>query len=422
MHHHTPSSRLTRIAAFAALAWASATNASDLVVAWKFDFAPGPFVSGFTKVHPDTLYGKEQRFGFEPGAKVVGLTRSVTADAPFHFSVALPEGNYAVTVTLGDAAGVSATTVKAELRRLMLENVTTEAGKFVTRTFVVNIRTPKLSVGDDVRLKDREKKDEWRAWDEKLTLEFNGSRPCVSAIEIAPAHVPTVFLLGDSTVCDQPHEPYASWGQMLPRFFTPGVAIANHAESGEALKSSLAARRLAKVLDAMRPSDYLIVQYGHNDMKSVTAEAYKADLSRFVAGTRKVFGTIVLVTPVNRRTFQGGTVTNSLKDFPDAVRALAKEQSVPLIDLHAMSKTLYEALGPEKSGLLFKTGDGTHHNNYGAYELAKCVVEGIRQNKLDLARFLADDVTPFDPTKPDPIDGFKLPASPQRAAAPPDGK
>src|SRR4029079_16703514 len=100
-------------------------------------------------------------------------------------------------------------------------------------------------------------------------------------------------------------------------------------------------------------------------------------------------------------TFQGTTVTNSLKDFPDAVRALAKAEDVPLIDLHAASKTLYEALAPEKSGTLFKPGDGTHHNGYGAYELAKCVVEGIRTAVPDLAKHLAADVKPFDPARPD---------------------
>jgi lysophospholipase L1-like esterase len=304
----------------------------------------------------------------------------------------------------------------------MVEKLVTEKGKSETRAFTVNVRSPKISRGGEVKLKDREKKDEWWAWDDKLTLEFNGSKPCVCAIEIARADVPTVYVLGDSTVCDQPREPFASWGQMLPRFFTPGVAIANHAESGESLRSSLGAHRLDKVLETMRTGDYLLIQYGHNDMKAVTAEAYKADLKRFVSEARKKGGTVVLITPVNRRTFQGGTLTNSLKDFPDAVRALAREETVALIDLHAMSKTLYESLGPEKSGALFKAGDGTHHNNYGAYELAKCVVEGIRQNKLDLVKFLAADGKPFDPAHPDPIEAFAVPASPLRTTVTPEGK
>ncbi len=387
----------------------------------KFVFGTGKVAAGVTLVPPDAAYSAARGYGFEPGAKVVALEKGCTSDKPFYFSVAVPEGNYTVTLTLGDAGGASDTTVKAELRRLMLAGVATEKGKAETRTFTVNVRTPKFT-GGEVKLKDREKKDEWRAWDDKLTLEFNGPRPCVSAVEVAPTDVPTVYLLGDSTVCDQPHEPYASWGQMFPRFFKPGVAVSNQAQSGESLRSSLGAKRLDKVLDTMRKGDYLLIQFGHNDMKSVTADAYKADLKRFVMDARKKDGTVVLVTPVNRRSFKGDVVTNSLKDFPDAVRDLAKEETVPLIDLHAMSKTLYEALGPEKSGALFKTGDGTHHNNYGAYQLAKCVVEGVRASKLDLAKLIADDAKPFDPAKPDPVAEFKLPASPQTATAPPDGK
>ena len=83
-----------------------------------------------------------------------------------------------------------------------------------------------------------------------------------------------------------------------------------------------------------------------------------------------------------------------------------------------MSKALYKALGADL-GRAFQ--DGTHHNNYGSYELARCVVEGIKSNRLGLAKFIADDVTPFDPAHPDPIDGFQVPASPQGTTLKPEG-
>src|SRR5207237_9119949 len=125
------------------------------------------------------------------------------------FSVKVPEGNYRVTVTLGDAAGESTTTVKAELRRLMLENVKTAAGQHQSQMFIVNVRRPEIAGVGEVRLKDREKTAEGWAWDEKLTLEFSGVRPCVCGVEVARADdVPTIYLLGDSTECDQPGEPY----------------------------------------------------------------------------------------------------------------------------------------------------------------------------------------------------------------------
>jgi lysophospholipase L1-like esterase len=286
-----------------------------------------------------------------------------TSDKPFFFSVALPEGNYNVTVTLGDVKGESTTTVKAELRRLLLEKVQTEAGKFETRTFTVNIRTPKIASGGEVRLKDREKTSEMLAWDEKLTLEFNNTRPCLCALEITRVEdAVAVYILGDSTVCDQPREPWNSWGQMLPRFFTSGVAVANHAESGESLRSSLGAQRLQKVLSTMTKGDYLFIQFGHNDMKErgegVGAfTTYKADLKRFVAEARKHGGIPVLVTPMHRKSLDSsGKVTNTLGDYPEAARQVAKEEKVPLIDLHAMSKSLYEALGTQHVGKAFQDG------------------------------------------------------------------
>jgi lysophospholipase L1-like esterase len=405
--------------------------AEEKRLSFQFQFGPGKVAPGYVQVLPDMAFSKERGFGFEPGAKVTGVDRGgtdalrghfCTSEQPFSFSVAVPEGNYRVSLTLGDAAGPSTTTVKTELRRLMLERVTTAVGQFTTRTFVVNVRTPRIPGGGEVRLKDREKSTERWAWDEKLTLEFNDARPCVCAVEVSPADdVPTVYLLGDSTVCDQPREPFASWGQMLPRFFGPGVAVANHAESGESLRSSLAAKRLDKVLGGMKAGDYLFLQYGHNDMKSVTAADYKADMGRFMAEAKKKGGRVVLVTPMHRRTFQGDKVSNSLKDFPDAVRELAKEEGLPLIDLHALSQRLYEALGPEQWALLFKAGDGTHHSNYGSYQLARCVVEGIKQNQRELAKYLADNVTAFDPARPDPFNHFRLPASPVSTSEKPDG-
>jgi lysophospholipase L1-like esterase len=404
---------------------------------FKFDFGPGKVKQGYTQVLETTIYSKERGYGFEPGSTVMCVDRGgkdalrgdfCTSDKPFFFSVALSEGNYNVTVTFGDPKDATVNTVKAELRRLMLEKVQTTPGKFQTRTFTVNIRTPQIATGGEVKLKDREKTTEIWAWDEKLTLEFNNTRPTVNAIEITPAlNLPTLYLLGDSTVCDQPLEPYNSWGQMLTRFFKPGLAVSNQAESGESLRSSLGTRRLDKVLSTMKPGDYLFIQYGHNDEKEKGANVgafttYKADLKHFIEEARRRGGTPVLSTPVQRRTFDAdGKVTNSHGDYPEAVRQAAKELNVPLIDLNAMSKLFYEALGPEKSKLAFKEGDGTHHNNYGSYELAKCIVEGIKANKLGLVKYLAADVPAFDPNHPDALESFNVPASPVSTSIKPLG-
>jgi lysophospholipase L1-like esterase len=392
---------------------------------YRFEF--GASKAGDAAVLPTTIYSKERGYGFEPGGVVAGAKGGATGDKPFFFSVALPEGNYNVAVTFGAAKEATTATVKAELRRLMLEKVEVAPGKFETRMFTVNVRAPQIAGGGVVKLKDREKTIEDWAWDEKLTLEFNGESPTVSAIEVTRADVPTVFLLGDSTVCDQPREPYSSWGQMLTRFFGPGVAVANHAESGESLRSSLGARRLDKVLSLIKPGDYLFIQYGHNDQKEKgegvgAFTTYKADLKTFVVEARKRGATPALVTSVNRRNFnEQGKGYSTLGDYPEAVRQVAKEENVALIDLNVMSKTFYEALGPQRSAMAFKEGDGTHHNNYGAYELARCVVEGIRANNLGVAKFLAKDATAFDPGRPDSPENFKIPASPMLSEVKPPG-
>jgi len=97
---------------------------------------------------------------------------------------------------------------------------------------------------------------------------------------------------------------------------------------------------------------------------------------------------------------------------------VAREEGVALIDLNAASVKLYRALG---ANLDRAFQDGTHHNNYGSYELARCVVEGIKENKLALAKNLAADTATFDPTRPDALADFHIPASPMRNSVKPDG-
>jgi lysophospholipase L1-like esterase len=353
---------------------------------------------------------------------------SCSSDKPFFFSVPVPEGNYRVTVVLGGPQA-SVTTVRAEGRRLMLEKIALEPNGSVTRTFDTNVRCPEIN-GDAnrlVKLKPRELGI--LDWDHKLTLEFNGDHPSVRSISIEPIHnEPTVYLAGDSTVVDQYFEPWAAWGQMLPRFFGPGIVIANHAESGETTRSFVGEHRLEKIMSIIRPGDYLFIQFTHNDMKpgAVPLDLYRQLLTDYIAQARSKGATPVLVTSMNRRTFDStGHITNSFGQYPDTMRAVAAEQHVALIDLNAMSKTLFEALGPEESKKAFMhypanaypnqteaINDDTHFNSYGAYELARCVVRGIREANLPLVKFLDPTVPNFDPAHPDPLGTFSLPPTP----------
>ena len=390
-------------------------------------YACGPANRMFATLSPTSRF-TDTTAGFDllPSPTVEG--KSCTSDKPFFFSVPIPEGSYRITVVLGGPQA-AVTTVRAEGRRLMLEKIPTPANASVTKIFDTNVRYPEIS-GDPnnlVKLKPREQGI--LNWDHKLTLEFNGDHPSVRSIDIQPIpNEPVLYLAGDSTVVDQYYEPWAAWGQMLPRFFLPGIVVANHAESGETTRAFIGEHRLAKIMTTMKPGDYLFIQFAHNDMKpgAVSLEDYKKLLTDYIAQTRAKGATPVLVTPMNRRTFDdAGKITNSFGPYPDAVREVAAEQKVALIDLNAMSKTLFEAMGPEgtlKAFMHYPAGsfpgqtaaiaDDTHFNSYGAYELARCIVQGIREADLPLTKFLDPTIPDFNPAHPDPQPTFNLPFTP----------
>jgi lysophospholipase L1-like esterase len=428
---------------FSAVSQAKVENALQ-----KFDFGPAKVRKGWTQVTATTLYSAEKGFGLTPSGEMIPGKADrkaafkggfVCSKKPFYFAVDLPEGHYLVSLKFGGAPQGSSTTLKAESRRLMLENVKTGKGEIVQRTIAVDVRTPRINATEQIRLKERELK--YLNWDNKLTLEFTGEYPCVSTIEIQRADdLPTIFLAGNSTVTDQENEPWASWGQMFPRFLKPEVVVANFAESGESLRSFKGEKRLKKLLSLMKPGDYLFIEFAHNDQKPGGSHVeafttYKDELKYFIAEARKKGGKPVLVTSMHRRRFdENGQIINTLENYPEAMRQTAAEEKVPLIDLNAMSKLFYEAMGPENSKRAFvhypantypgqekALADDTHFNPYGAYELAKCIVQSIRQNNLELAKYLIDGLPAFDPAHPDPVKEFHWYESPSVNLVKPDG-
>jgi DNA sulfur modification protein DndE len=220
-----------------------------------------------------------------------------------------------------------------------------------------------------------------------------------------------LFLIGDSTMADKPpaDNPERGWGQLLPVFFGDGVAIRNHAVNGRSTKSFLDEGRWDAVLTNLRAGDWVFIQFGHNDEKqedparyAAPHDAYRKNLTRFVNETRSKGAHPVLLTPVMRRRFdKDGKFFDSHGEYPDVVRVLAKELNVPLIDLHKSTQSLIERRGAEGSKKLFLwitpgqykslpegRQDDTHFSEYGAREVAALAVAGIRELKLDLARFL----------------------------------
>lgn len=365
-------------------------------------------------------YTREPGHGFEPGAP------RNAAGQPSFFSVDLPEGNYRVTATLGGAEA-SDTTIKAELRRLMLDGVKLPAGRTETRSFIVNVRTPDIAAAPGieagrVQLKEREIASEAWAWDRRLTLEIGGPQPALRRLAIEPVDVPTVFLLGDSTVADQSAEPYASWGQMLTALFKPTVAVANHAESGETYRDSLARRRLDKILSVLRPGDTVLLQFGHNDQKqqkdgSGNAQTYQAELRTHAERILARGGVPVVLSSMERRNFDGaGKLRPSLLEYAAAARTVARDMNLAFIDLNAMSQQFYAALGPARSQAAHPLNNGrldnTHHNNYGAAQLARLVALGLRQAGVPVAAELRDDLGAIEPGRPPAPEQYHVAASP----------
>jgi lysophospholipase L1-like esterase len=401
----------------------------------RYSFTPVE-LHGYTAVSPAESYNPDRGYGFDLGSKVFldakagGAGGCVTGvdGKPFFFSAAVPPGIYHVTVTLGNPFAAATTTIKSETRRLQVESLHTAARGVETVDFLVHIRTPELpesAGGGKVKLKQRESDPvlyvRWDPkkpndlvpfteldWDEKLTLAFTGDHPAIETLDIqAVPHPTTVYLIGDSTMTDQMMEPWAAWGQMFPRFFQPTVCIANYAECGETTASFIGEKRWAKVMSEIQPGDYVFMQFGIND-QMMPVERFANYFNTFIDDTRAKGATPVLVTSQNlKRLDAEGHAVQTLRNFPDAMKKVAEEKHAALIDLNGMSMKFYEALGPDNLGKAFT--DGTHHSDYGAYELAKCVVQGVVDSGLPLAKTVVAGWKPFDPAHPDPLANFSLP-------------
>ncbi|WP_329260193.1 rhamnogalacturonan acetylesterase [Streptomyces sp. NBC_01478] len=303
-----------------------------------------------------------------------------------HFDV--PPGTYDVTVRLGGESAAS-TAVTGETRRSLLPETATAAGQTVTRGFTVNVRTPEGEpTGPDGT--------------PGLDLALGGTAPALADIRVTPA-LPhgrmrsrggtpiarQIILIGDSTVCDQPGDPYSGWGQQLPQFLKKGVSVANYADSGESTVTYLENPLLwGTVQPLIHPGDLVLVQLAHND-KTTDEATYRANLETLVGGIRDMGGRPVLVTPIVRRWFNAdGTLNNGTAllvnglgvDLPGVVRSVAAAEGVTLIDLTAQTKALVESLGVEGSKAIYlynEKKDNTHTSAQGATVYAGLVRDAL---------------------------------------------
>ncbi|GAB3837534.1 rhamnogalacturonan acetylesterase [Hymenobacter jeollabukensis] len=223
----------------------------------------------------------------------------------------------------------------------------------------------------------------------------------------APAPAPIrVYLVGDSTMAQKEVKTYpeTGWGTPFAVFFDETVTVDNRAQNGRSTKTFLTENRWQAVAEALKPGDYVFIQFGHNDevptKKSYTTETeFQQNLLRFVTETRAKKATPVLITPVARRKFDAaGKVEDTHAAYAELVRKVARANQVPLIDLSQSSMALLQQFGVENSKLLFNQltpgehpnypdgrDDNTHFSELGARRMAELVLADVRTLKLELA-------------------------------------
>ncbi len=224
----------------------------------------------------------------------------------------------------------------------------------------------------------------------------------------------TIFMIGDSTMANKPVKdahPERGWGQILPVYFKEVIRIDNHAMNGRSSKSFIDEGRWAVVRERLKPGDYVIIQFAHNDQKendparfTEPFRAYRQNLERFVDEARSRQGLPILATPLVRRRFDPqGNFYDLHGDYPKAVRQVAAERNVPLLDLHKKSEELLKQFGPEASKKLYlwiRPGefarlpagleDDTHFSACGASRVCDLAVEEVMIRIPALAQWLRD--------------------------------
>lgn len=236
-----------------------------------------------------------------------------------------------------------------------------------------------------------------------------------------------IFMIGDSTMANKDvsgGKLERGWGMMLKNFFTDNVIVNNHALNGRSSKSFIAEGHWQKVVEQIRPGDYVFIQFGHNDEKADTLRhtdpgtSFDDNLRRFVNETRLKGGIPVLFNSVVRRTFadsktavedddkrdnssnylaEGDTLVDTHGAYLLSPRNVAVELDVPFVDANKITHDLEEGLGPDGSKKLhmwYRPGeveylpdgrqDNTHYNVYGAYIVAGLLAEAVADEVPEL--------------------------------------
>lgn len=210
-----------------------------------------------------------------------------------------------------------------------------------------------------------------------------------------------VFLAGDSTMqtYDSSFAPQAGWGQFIAKYFSSDITFHNHAMGGRSSKTFITEGRLAAILAEIKQGDYLFIQMGHNDSTKSRPERYteayddyKKYLKQYVEGAREKGAIPILFTPVGRLHYVNGEFLADFGDYCNAMKEVAEEQNVLLVDLNKKSIEYFSAIGYDQAFQLFMISvngtDCTHFTEKGANEIARIVSEGIKGLELELPNYL----------------------------------
>lgn len=218
-----------------------------------------------------------------------------------------------------------------------------------------------------------------------------------------------VYLIGDSTCATKnldKENPERGWGQMFQPLFDTEVIVENHAVNGRSTRSFRKEGRWAPICDRLQPGDYVFIEFGHNDQKIKTVrysapDGYAENLRRYIRETREKGAIPVLLTPIVRRNFVDGVLTDTHGEYLTACRRVAAEEQAAFIDAEKITQKWVSEMGDESSRAYFmwvKPGvcplypnghqDNTHLNVRGARTLARMFAAELSDVVPELAKHL----------------------------------
>lgn len=313
---------------------------------------------------------------------------------PLHFKVKLPtSGNYTLSVRLKNIGQTTAPLwIFTGRRRLMYYTEAFSANSELTRTFTINISDiiprSKTTIYTDNTL-------------DLVIISHTDTALCELSLS-RTNELPTLYIAGDSTVTDQntsyPYHPacsYCGWGQMLPLFLKPGICLSNHAHSGLTSETFKTEGHYDIVYNLIKPGDFVLIQFAHNDQKLPHLTAYKGysdKLTTYIHELRLKGALPILVTPLARNTWRGnGSYNDLLIDYANACIQISKKEKIPLINLHQFSRGFIETRGLEASKSYFFPNDYTHTNDYGGLQMASYIAATLKDIS-SLKPFISDNI------------------------------